>query len=208
MSNASHHRSARPSVVCLTACAAALALGACANSTWPPVEDLDGGTPPSASHVNYAPAPQVMGEALSFVTLRYPPVSRAERGQVYDTPFAFSLPPGADADAYDLVARRVQRGAQPATESNTDLQTYIVSRVIVRGVTAEVDILRPAIDLGTDAQGRAHYQGVTVRLLNNLGGWKVDRHSSFPVGVIVVPERTTRPTTHPTFGVESVTPEK
>jgi hypothetical protein len=205
MSNASHNRSARPFALCMSACAV-LGLGACAHSTWPPVEDS--GTQTNPSHINYAPTPQVIGEALSFVTLRYPPVSRAERGQVYDTPFAFSLPPGADADAYDLVAKRVQRGAQPATEANSELQTYIVSSVIVRGVTAEVDVLRPAMDLGTDAQGRPHYQGVSVHLLGNLGGWKVDRHHTFPVGVIDVPARTTRPETYKTFGVEAITPEK
>lgn len=190
----------------VTAAMLAATGGGCSQSTWPPIEE--GGSRTNPSQINNAPTPQVIGEALSFVTLRYPPVSKAERGQVYDLPFAFCLPAGADADAYDLVARRVKRGAQPATEANTDLQTYYVSRVIVRGVTAEVDVLRPAIDLGTDAQGKPHYQGVTVYLLGNLGTWKADRHHTFPVGLFDVPERTTRPETFKTYGVEEVTPEK
>ena len=182
----------------LLLCAIVATAGGCTNSTWPPIEE--GSRQNSATQINYAPTPQVIAEALSMVTLRYPPVNNAERGQVYDTPFAFSLPAGADATSYDTVAARVQRGAQPATDANATLQTYIVSRVIVRAVTAEVDVLRPVPELGNDAQGKPRYQGVTVYLLGNLGTWKAERHHTFPVGMFDVPERTTRPVVNPTWG--------
>ncbi|MBY0308931.1 MAG: hypothetical protein K2Q09_09335 [Phycisphaerales bacterium] len=204
---AARFRRVRPALVALGLCALAGIGGAgCVQSTWPPIEE--GKSQSNPSQINSAPTPKVIGEALSFVTLRYPPVGLAERGRLYDVPFAFCLPPGADADAYDLIARRVQRGAQPATDANTDLPTYYVSRVIVRGVTAEVDVLRPVPELGADAQGRARYQGVTVYLLGSLSTWKADRHHTFPVGLFEVPERTTRPPTYPTWGLESGPSEK
>ncbi|HZW06760.1 MAG TPA: hypothetical protein VFF65_06525 [Phycisphaerales bacterium] len=189
-------RNRLPLALCLLG--AALATAGCTYSTWPPVEGGERQTNPS--QINSAPTPQVIGEALSMVTLRYPPVGNAERGRVYDVPFAFCLPAGADAESYDLVARRVRRGAQPATEENASLPTYYISRVIVRGVTAEVDVLRPVPELGADAQGRVRYQGVTVYLLGSLGSWKADRHHTFPVGIFDVPERTTRPTPTTTWG--------
>jgi hypothetical protein len=187
--------------LCTLAAAAAMAAGGCSYSTWPPVEEGERQNNPG--QINSVPTPQVIGEALSLVTLRYPPVTNAERGKIYDAPFAFSLPAGADAESYDRVATRVReggRGAQPATEQNAGLPTYIVSRVIVRGVTAEVDVLRPVAELGNDAQGRPHYQGVTVYLLGNIGTWKADRHHTFPIGIFDVPARTTRPSVNQTWG--------
>ena len=179
--------------------AAALTAGVgCTQSTWPPIEE--GGRQTSPSHINNAPIPQVMGEALSLVTLRYPPVSNAERGKIYEQPFAICLPAGADAESYDRVVNRVQRGAQAATDENTALPTYYISRVIVRGVTAEVDVLRPVPELS--AEGAVRYQGVTVYLLGSLGTWKVDSHHTFPVGMFDVPARTTRPPENKTWGSE------
>jgi hypothetical protein len=183
----------------LLTCAAALSLSAgCSHSTWPPIEEGPGEA--NTSQINNEPTPQVIGEALSLITLRHPPVSNAERGKVYEVPFAFSLPAGANADAYDAVARRVQRGAQPATAQNADLPTYIITRVIVRAVSAEVDVLRPVPDLGLDQQGNVRYQGVTVYLSGSLGTWKAQRHHTFPVGMFDVPQRTTRPDVYPTWG--------
>lgn len=177
------------------------ATGGCSYSTWPPVEE--GGRQTNPAQINNAPTPQVIGEALSMVTLRYPPVGNAERGKVYDAPYAFCLPEGADAESYDRVATRARangRGAQPATDENTALPTYYISRVIVRGVTAEVDVLRPVPELGVDSQGRPRYQGMTVYLLGSLGSWKADKHHTFPVGMFDVPARTTRPSVHSTWG--------
>lgn len=181
------------------ATAAALTAGVgCTQSTWPPIEE--GGRQTNPSQINNAPIPQVIGEALSLVTLRYPPVSNAERGKIYDQPFAICLPAGADAESYDRVVNRVQRGAEAATEENTTLPTYYISRVIVRGVTAEVDVLRPVPELGAGAEGGVRYQGVTVYLLGSLGTWKVDSHHTFPVGMFDVPARTTRPVQNKTWG--------
>ena len=190
--------SPRRNVLALGLLACAAATGACSYSTWPPIED--GAAQTNTSQINYSPTPQVMAEALSLVTLRYPPVSNAERGQVYETPFAVCLPPGANAASYDAVIARVQRGAQPDTADNAALQTYYVSRVIVRGVTAEVDVLRPVPELGTDGEGKPRYQGVTVYLTGNLGTWKAQRHHTFPTGMFDVPQRTTRPVTESTWG--------
>lgn len=178
-------------------CAAAGLCG-CTYSTWPPIEE--GARQNNPSQVNNMPTPVVVGEALSFVTLRYPPVANAERGMVYQDAFAFCLPAGTDAPSYDAIARRVQRGAQPADDSNKSLFTYYITRVIVRGVTAEVDILRPVPELGVDAQGNPRYQGVTVYLTGNFSNWKVERHHTFPVGLFDVPARTTRPVVLPTWG--------
>lgn len=182
----------------LAAAAALAVFSGCTQSTWPPIEE--GGRQTNPSHINNAPIPQVIGEALSLVTLRYPPVSNAERGKIYDQPFAICLPAGADAESYDRVVNRVQRGAEPATEENTALPTYYITRVIVRGVTAEVDVLRPVPELGAGAEGGVRYQGVTVYLLGSLGTWKIDSHHTFPVGMFDVPTRTTRPIVNKTWG--------
>ncbi len=192
-------RVARAVAPIVLACGAVI--GGCSHSTWPPVEDGSRQTNPA--QINNAPVPQVIGEALSLVTLRYPPVGNAERGKVYDAPFAVCLPEGADAESYDRVVARVSRdgrSAEAATEQNTDLPTYYITRVIVRGVTAEVDVLHPVPLLGTDADGRARYQGVTVYLLGSFGSWKADRHHTFPVGMFDVPARTTRPIEQKTWG--------
>lgn len=183
------------------ALACAAVIGGCTHSTWPPVEDGNRQTNPA--QINNAPVPQVIGEALSLVTLRYPPVGNAERGRVYDAPFAVCLPEGADAESYDRVVTRVKvggRGAEPATAQNAGLPTYYITRVIVRGVTAEVDVLHPVPLLGTDGEGRTRYQGVTVYLLGSFGSWKADRHHTFPVGMFDVPARTTRPIEYKTWG--------
>ena len=177
---------------------AVLALGGCTYSTWPPIEE--GRRQESASNINHEPTPLVISEALSFVTLRYPPVEGAERGLVYERPFAVSLPAGADGESYDYVVRRVQRGAQAATEENASLYTYFVTRVISRVTWAEVDVLRPVPELGPDAQGRPRYQGITVHLRGTFSNWRIEGHRTFPVGMMDVPERTVRPTTAPTWG--------
>jgi len=192
----------RANRLCLLA--APLLLCACTHSTWPPLEE--GSRQSSTANINNAPIPAVIGDALSVVTLRYPPVANAERGKVYDAPFAVSLPAGADAAAYDHVVSRVRqggRGAEPATEENASLPTYYVTRIIVRAVTAEVDVVRPVPDLGTSPDGAARYQGVTVYLSGSLGSWKVESHHSFPVGLADAPTRNTRPVGAPTWGAQS-----
>lgn len=158
-----------------------LLVGCAGYSTWPPVDEKFAGK----NLVNYEPMPRVIGDAVSFVTLRYPAVDRPTKGQLYDEPFVLNLPSGADGEAYERIIARIGRGCQAPSESNTSLPTYHVTRAIIRNVTAEVDVVRPVLGLGDTVR----YQGVTVYLNGGLNGWTVANHRAYPLGLFDVPAR-------------------
>jgi hypothetical protein len=165
--------------------AAASTLAGCGYATWPPVEERFA----KSGQINFEPSVFVVGEALSWVTLRYPPVRDAERGVIYVSAFAINLPEGTSWESAQRVVRRVGRGAEIAAPDNRNLYTYSVTRAIVRGTTAEVDVVRPVPDLGRDADGNPRLQGITVRLVGGTKPWRVLSHRTFPVGIMDVPAR-------------------
>lgn len=171
----------------LLAVAGALAgsVAGCGYATWPPIEERYA----KSGQINFEPSVVVVGEAISWVTLRYPPVRDAERGVVYNQAFAINLPEGTSWESAQRVVRRVGRGAEIAAPDNRELYTYSVTRAIVRGTTAEVDVVRPVPDLGRDAEGNSRLQGITIHLVGGTKPWRVISHRTFPVGIVDVPPR-------------------
>jgi hypothetical protein len=166
--------------------------GGCVSS-WPPIEDRQIGK----DHVNYAPAPELAGHALAWATLRYPPVAKPVRGEVYETPLALSLPDGTWDETYWRVVERVKGTRpgqiQPAMPSNRDWYTYFITRVIVRNVSAEVDVVRPNPDIGLDETGRPRYQKVTIYFSGGHRPWVITSVKAFPLGMGDMPERNELP---------------
>jgi hypothetical protein len=175
---------ARLIVLGTAACAASLISG-CGYATWPPVEERFA----KSGQINFEPSVIVVGEALSWVTLRHPPVRDAVRGVVYDAAFAINFPEGTSWESAQRVVRRVGRGAEVAGPDNRNLYTYSITRAIVRGTTAEVDVVRPVPDLGRDADGNPRLQGITLRLVGGTKPWRVLNHRTYPVGIVDVPVR-------------------
>lgn len=160
--------------------------GGCVGSAqWPPLKNEEAGL----NQINSLAGRAVVGEALSFAVIRQPPVANAPRGEIYEGPVAVSLPPGVTLASYGVIVRRVGPNAEPATLENRDRPTYHVSRVIIRGTTAEVDVLFPSPSFGTDAEGNARYQGMTIFLAGGTRPWRVASSRTFPVGLFDVPDR-------------------
>jgi len=162
------------------------AIGGCVgDAQWPPMNSDEA----RLNQINTLAGRTVVGEALAFVVIRQPPVPNAVRGEVYDVPVTISLPEGVSLASLALIARRVGPNCEPATPENRGQPTYHVARVIVRGTTAEVDVLFPALKFASDAQGRTRYQGMTVYLAGGSRPWRVASHRTFPVGLFDVPPR-------------------
>jgi hypothetical protein len=141
------------------------------------------------NQVNNFPVPQVLAEAAGFIARRYPPVADAQRGVAYEGPIAVSLPPGATVNTSALVAERMGPNCEPAMTSNADRPTYKVSRVNVRGTTAEIDFVFPAPQFKGMGSADERYQGATVYLAGGTQRWRVTGHRLFGVGILDVPER-------------------
>lgn len=159
--------------------------GCVGDAQWPPLKSEEA----RLNQINTLAGRSVLGEALSFAVIRQPPVVNAQRGDIYDGPVAVSLPEGVSLATYAVIVRRVGPNCEPATLSNRDRPTYHVARVIIRGTTAEVDVLFPSPRFGTDAQGNARYQGMTIFLAGGSRPWRVVSSRTFPVGLFDVPDR-------------------
>lgn len=194
--------------VAAVACVAA-ALGGCLGggyTTWPPVEPVreggGGGESAEFSAVNTQPTQSIVGDALRWVSLSYPPqAERAVAGRVR-LPFAINVPRGATEETYRLIARRVGPDCSPLSRQFTpDLPVYHVASVSVRGAYAEVIILRPIIGLSGSAGGSAAgggsgggggggpplYQPVRLDMKGGLSAWTVIGHQTYPIGMMPVP---------------------
>lgn len=165
---------------------AALPLGGCPSagfSNWPPV---DGNW--ASNNVNAPPFHQVCMTALNWTTRKYPPVENPELGVVYQEPYAINLPAGTSPELYVRTAEQLGGQAQPLTEENTDLPTYHIHTVEIRGTEAWVTVLYPFLNLGAGPDGQRLYRAVRIRLLGGVGDWRVSTHYAYPISVVEVPE--------------------
>lgn len=181
-----HARLGRALVALVVAGACAIVPSGCVGyAHYPPLNEPQ----QSFNQVNNFPVPQVLAEAASFVARRYPPVADAQRGVAYEGPIAVSLPRGATLHTCALVAERMGPNCEPAMTSNADRPTYLVSRVNVRGTTAEIDFVFPAPQFKGLGGADERYQGATVYLAGGTQRWRVTGHRLFGVGILDVPER-------------------
>ncbi|MFN0131879.1 MAG: hypothetical protein ACKVW3_05010 [Phycisphaerales bacterium] len=152
-----------------------VALAGCASwANFPPVPG------DTAFHSLATPAMEdVMIEGLRWTITRYPP-----RGTTLDfTPGApeeprlsINLPVGVKANYYQYAAREIggpRRVVAPLTTTSADLPIYHVRSLRVRGDEAQINIVRPATELGLAPDGTPVYQEVTLTLRGGIGPWRV-----------------------------------
>lgn len=129
-----------------------------------------------ATYVNIPPQPgdvarhdpndlsivQAMGEALNAAVVDQPIQGR----------YAIVLPEGVSADSYKVVAARLGEAAVwPGDVERPDIPLVEVKEVRIRGLSAQVDIVRP-----TSPTVGAPGQVVTVYLQQNpVTGWHVEQ---------------------------------
>jgi hypothetical protein len=156
-------------------------------SSWPEVNNWDS----AGDDMNVAPSPEAMATALKWAIRRYPPVANPELGHEYDEPLVINLPPMLRQNVAEDVLRRVGGRAQLATASNSGpdatLPIYHVSRVLIRGANAEVEIIRPVLTIGSNAGGTRLYQAIRLDLLGGFSPWRVTGHQSMAVGQASLP---------------------
>ena len=163
-------------------------LSAChvGHNVYPPMEGERGFT-----NVNSNPFPQVIGESLRWVTLRYPPNAEAQWKQpssdnVGQTPFAVNLPGTLNPAIAMRIVESVGSGAQILTPETQGLPTYHISRVWVQGDEAKVDLVRPII--GITPADKPLTQGITVRLRGGMQPWHVTSHREWAFNALEIPE--------------------
>lgn len=153
-------------------------------TTWPPPTPVAAGAPAEFTAINLPPQHNVVTEALRWTARRYPPVPAPQAGVEYDQPFAINLPRGVTEEMYRLIAMRASDHARPLSNQFTHgLPIYHISRVDVRGSTADVEIIRPVLTIAPDGMGTPEqnlWQGVRLRLEGGFTPWRVAWHSTFP----------------------------
>ena len=115
------------------------------------------------------PVPELMTDALTWVTAKYP----------VDPPYAVNLPPGTGHATYVRVVEDGTRGrGVPMSPEVEGLPTYHVAAVRIRGTRATVDVVLPE---GLDAVA------CTVTLRSTIYGWRIQDSRSWLTPVIPVP---------------------
>ena len=149
--------------------------------TYPPTIAPKQASAVPSDAINQRPLNELMIVALKYVAGRYPAAGT-------DSPaFAINCPEGTSRRTYDFVARNVSDYAQPVTPENQHLPTYHVKRVSVRGNEAKVEVLRPAVEYGADAEGMPIYQGMTLTIRGGLQPWRVTHRRTWSPGTLKVP---------------------
>jgi len=150
---------------------AGVGLGGCAGySNWP-------GEGVGLRDPSTRPNDVVMVEAMRWTVERFPPGTPEGR-------YALNLPVGLGPALYAEMVEKVGPRAEPVLERNRDLPTYHVKSLRVRGMEAEVLVLRPVTELGPTGEGQYALQPVTVWLKSSLrGGWRVVRSREWTVGM-------------------------
>lgn len=190
ITNMDHQRRAKSVRVGAGAVAAATlcVLGGClgmGNVNYPPIEGQTAG-----SNLNQPAARNVMATALVWATNRYPPVPGSPVGEQYQGPLAVNFPPGVDPEAARMIESELERKnprAMALTGESMNVPRYHVTRVVVRGTDAIVDVLVPRSNLGPGTQGEQLYTGVSIDLRGGLRPWQVVAHRTFPVALADVP---------------------
>lgn len=153
-------------------------MGGCAGyATYP---RADGST--AISDLNSAPVNTIMATSLAWAAYKYPVAPEGEQA-----PFAINLPEGVKPETYDYVVRQIGGGAVPLTHDTADLPTFHIGLIRVRGDEAQVDVLRPVLELSPSPAGETVYQQVTVRLEGGLSPWRVVGRREWTVGAFPTP---------------------
>ena len=156
------------------------------NSSWPPVEGQT-----ALSDLNQPAVRNVQATALIWATRKYPPAQGQVPGTPYTEPVAINLPPGTSRTSYLMVQDDVSSADSPVLavrDATEPLPTYHISRVVVRGTDAIVDVVVPRNNLGPGAVGEQRYEKVTLEMRGGLRPWQVVRHRTYAIATADVPE--------------------
>jgi len=163
-----------PRLIALLACLLSCALGAgCVGyANYPPIEGSVARTDP-----NTAPMSELMVESIKWTVQRYP-----VKGD-----YAINFPDGLlRKRTLQLMERIDDPRAHPLTEETAHLPIYHVSRLRIRGGTADVDIHRPVGDLRDPEGGQVH-QAITLRLRGGMRAWRVESSRAWTIGAVQPP---------------------
>ncbi len=83
--------------------------------------------------------------------------------------------------ALQVLARVGDPDAQLLTQETQSLPIYHVTRIWVRGERAEMDVLRPVVDL-LDPDGVPAYQPITLTIEGGLQRWRMKSFQTWTVG--------------------------
>lgn len=167
--------------------------GCAGHSTYPGAEaaNLD-----QLSDPNEPNAERVVTTALQYVLAKH-------RSGSVNEPIAVNLPPGLRRAAYERIASRAGANVQPLTEeiaAGGTVPVYHVGRVLLRGKTAKVDVLRPMGELPRDPKtGKPVYQTIEVSLEGGLQPWRATYSRTFSPGAFPSPQYYVMPPTDDPF---------
>jgi hypothetical protein len=138
---------------------------------------------------------EVMVSGLKYVVEKYPPP--ADAGEVAGetrqgaesggATLALNLPQGLTPTAYERVARHVGHGAAPLTADTSHLPIYHVSYMRVRGDQAQINIVRPVLELGLTPSGTPVMQEIKLQLRGGLQPWHVISSREWDPGLVDLP---------------------
>lgn len=139
-----------------------------------------------------------MVAAVRYVATRYAPGRLPREAQtpdeagreMVDFPMTIAAPLGTRRSFYERLARQVGPDVSPLTPETLDGRApiYYVTRVWLRGVDGQVDVMRPMPEIGPGANGEPVYQTVTVRLKGAMEPWYVVHARAWEPGIDPVPE--------------------
>lgn len=116
---------------------------------------------------------ELMMSGMRWVVAKYPPTD-ASGQHIGGGRIAFNLPVGVRPQVYRRVCETAGGGAEPLTESNTNLPIYHIKELRIRGDAAQMNVVFPASTLGASPQGGPVYQEVKIGFEGGLRLWKVN----------------------------------
>lgn len=133
----------------------------------------------------------VVTESLRFTIDRMPPSLTEDEARLNalaptsDRPVAVSLPRGMTKSVHDEILTSLGERVEPIVDGNEGLPIYRVGKLRIRGGSAIVDIHRP-LDK-TDNRFQAPYQCITVNLVSDLEGWRIEDYQAWLPGTVPLP---------------------
>jgi len=137
--------------------------------------------------------------SVQYVVRRYFPGSQHDDDSTtqgvaraaVDDAFILNLPRGMRKSFYERIVRRVGPNVLPMTPEaleQSGLPVFHVTRVWMRLHDAQVDIMRPMLELPPGLDGQPIYQTVTCRLEGRFMQWRVVHARAWTPGLDPVPE--------------------
>ncbi|TVQ34222.1 MAG: hypothetical protein EA376_00455 [Phycisphaeraceae bacterium] len=149
-----------------------MGVGCVGYANYPPIEGAVARTDP-----NSAPMSDLMIESIKWTVQRFP-----VKGE-----YAINFPDGMlRKRTLQLMERIDDPRAHALTEETAHLPIYHVSRLRIRGNTADVDIHRPVGDLRGPSDQHVH-QAITLRLRGGMRAWRVESSRAWTIGAIEPP---------------------